>query len=90
MVTKPDLGSDAAGTSETILSAALAVLARDGFQKLTTRAIAEEAGVNHALISYYFGGKQKLLLAMLEAMESGKYTRQWDMYSDPDIPLSQK
>lgn len=77
-------------TPEAILQAALEVLHRDGFQRLTVRAIAEAAGVNHALINYHYGAKQKLLLAMLARLESGKYARQWEMYDEPDVPLSKK
>jgi AcrR family transcriptional regulator len=44
------------------------VLARDGLSQTTTRKIAAEAGVNQAMIGYYFGGKDDLLLAALQEM----------------------
>ncbi len=68
----------------------MGVLGRDGFSNLTTRAIAQEAGVNQALINYHFGTKDKLLLEMMVALESGKYGRQWSMYHEADVPLSRK
>lgn len=51
-----------------IIAAAVSVLAREGLSETTTRKIAAEAGVNQAMISYYFGGKDELLLAALQAM----------------------
>ncbi|MBC8101857.1 MAG: TetR/AcrR family transcriptional regulator [Cytophagales bacterium] len=46
---------------EAILEAAWVVLARDGYEKITTRRIAKVAGVNIATLHYYFGTKEQLL-----------------------------
>lgn len=46
---------------EVILKAAWSALARDGYEKITTRRIAEMAGVNIANLHYYFGTKEALL-----------------------------
>lgn len=43
-----------------ILDAAAARFAADGFARTTIRAIATDAGVDPAMISYFFGGKQQL------------------------------
>lgn len=51
-----------------IIAATIAVLAREGLSDTTTRKIAAEAGVNQAMISYYFGGKDELLFAALEEL----------------------
>ncbi len=51
-----------------ILEAALHVLARDGIAATTTRKIATEAGVNQAMLRYYFGSKDDLLFAVLQEM----------------------
>lgn len=48
-------------TRERILRAAHDCLVRDGYEKITTRRIAEEAGVNIATLHYYFGSKEALL-----------------------------
>ena len=45
---------------EAILDAAEMVFAENGFHGATTRAIAERAGANAALIHYYFGSKEAL------------------------------
>src|SRR5579884_514024 len=51
-----------------ILAAAIRVLSRDGLAAATTRRIAAEAGVNQAMLGYYFGNKDELLLAVLQEM----------------------
>ncbi|MDR1426500.1 MAG: TetR family transcriptional regulator [Bifidobacteriaceae bacterium] len=53
-------------TREQILEAARAEFAAKGFQGATTRAIADAAGVNIALLAHYFGGKQQLFAATLD------------------------
>jgi AcrR family transcriptional regulator len=45
---------------ETILDAAEGLFARHGFYGVTTRQVAAEAGVDTALIHYYFGAKREL------------------------------
>lgn len=57
-----------AQTREALLNAALEVFGRDGFHAASTRAIAEAAGVNQALIGYHFGGKEGLYLAVFESI----------------------
>ena len=51
-----------------IIAAAIRLLAREGIGEATTRKIAAEAGVNQAMLGYYFGGKDELLLAILREM----------------------
>lgn len=56
---------------EVILDAAEHLFAESGFDKTTTRAIANKAGVNIAMLSYYFGSKEQLLYAVLERFSDG-------------------
>lgn len=49
-----------------ILKAALAEFAQEGLAGARVDAIAEAAGVNKALLYYYFGSKERLYLAVLE------------------------
>lgn len=77
-------------TSEVILDAAFRILARDGYQGLTARSVAEEAGTNLALVNYYFGGKKGMLLALYDRLERERYRRQKEMYADPGEPFSVK
>jgi AcrR family transcriptional regulator len=55
-----DRQRDAERTRQRILDAALAEFAAKGTAGARVRSIAERAGVNTQLISYYFGGKQGL------------------------------
>jgi len=58
--------SSAGRTRERILDSAEELFARRGFQKVSLRAITAGAGVNVALVNYYFGDKISLLNAVLE------------------------
>ncbi len=58
--------ADSSGTKQKIVLAAIACIEREGIERVTVRGIAREAGVNLALINYYFGGKDRLLEAALE------------------------
>lgn len=57
--------SDRSDAAEAILDAAEMVFAENGFHGATTRAIAEAAGANAALIHYYFGSKEALFEAVI-------------------------
>jgi TetR/AcrR family transcriptional regulator len=50
-----------------IMDAAAPLFAQKGFAAVSVKEIAEVAEVNIALISYYFGGKENLYAAILEA-----------------------
>lgn len=49
-----------------IIDTAERLFAQNGFNGTSVRDIAEEAGVNLAMISYYFGSKEKLMQALFE------------------------
>jgi AcrR family transcriptional regulator len=51
---------------EHILVAAEDLFAEKGFDGTSVRDIAQQAGVNLAMISYYFGSKEKLLESLIE------------------------
>jgi len=55
-------------TRKRILNAAALLIADLGWSAVTTRRIAEQAGVNNALIHYYFGTKDALLLEAASEM----------------------
>ena len=58
-------------TEEKIKNAARNVFHRKGFAAARTRDIAEEAGINLALLNYYFRSKERLFnIVMLEAFQS--------------------
>jgi AcrR family transcriptional regulator len=55
-------------TREILISAGTETFAERGFDGARVGAIAERAGVNKAMISYHFGGKQGLYTAILEGV----------------------
>ena len=55
-------------TAAKLLAAARRILVRKGYSALTMQAIEQEAGVNRALVHYYFGSKAGLLEAMVESL----------------------
>ena len=57
-----------------IIEKAEALFASKGYEGTTVRDIADAAGVNIAMISYYFGSKEKLLEALfMERMNATKH-----------------
>ncbi|WP_433077122.1 TetR family transcriptional regulator [Dactylosporangium sp. CA-052675] len=67
MTAPPNRRRDAAKTRALLLDAARARFARDGYRTTTLRDIAEDAGVNVALIARYFTSKEGLFEACLTA-----------------------
>ncbi|WP_028709034.1 TetR/AcrR family transcriptional regulator [Propionicicella superfundia] len=65
--TPPPGTRDAMRTRQRLLDVARRRFAVDGYAATTLRAITEEAGVNVALVSRYFGSKEGLFTACLEA-----------------------
>jgi AcrR family transcriptional regulator len=78
-----------ADTRASILAAARARLLADGYANLSTRAVAEAAGVPLSQIHYHFGSKQQLILALLEDENARLLDRQRTMYGGPE-PLWQQ
>lgn len=70
MTKKGDLTTDP-NTEEKIKEAARTVFHKKGFAATRTRDIAEAAGINLALLNYYFRSKQKLFnIIMLESLKT--------------------
>lgn len=74
---------------EALLDAAERLLADVGYAGITTRRLAEEAGLNHGLVHYYFGSNDSLLLRALERFTARLVTRQRELYA-ADLPFAEK
>jgi TetR/AcrR family transcriptional regulator, regulator of cefoperazone and chloramphenicol sensitivity len=61
-------------SKQAVLDAASRLFHMYGYDGTSVRAIASEAGVNVALISYYFGGKKALLEQLMEHFLNGYIT----------------
>ncbi len=82
--------STARETAETaLLDAAERLLIAVGHAGITTRRLAEEAGVNQGLVHYYFGSNENLLLRALERFTERLIARQREMY-EADVPFLEK
>ena len=73
-----------ADTRASILVAARDRLLAIGYANLSTRAVADAAGVPLSQIHYHFGSKQQLILAVLEAENERLLDRQRSMYAGPE------
>jgi AcrR family transcriptional regulator len=78
-----------AAAEEALLDAAERLLAEVGYAGITTRRLAEEAGLNHGLVHYYFGSNENLLVRALERFTGRLITRQRELYA-ADLPFAEK
>jgi AcrR family transcriptional regulator len=74
---------------EALLDAAERLLVDIGYARITTRRLAEEAGVNHGLVHYYFGSNENLLVRALERFTERLIERQRELYAS-DLPFIEK
>jgi AcrR family transcriptional regulator len=79
----------AVGTRGLIIEAARLRLLADGYAGLSTRKVADEAGVPLSQLHYYFGSKQGLILALFEDENQRRLERQRRLYAE-DTPLWQR
>jgi AcrR family transcriptional regulator len=69
---------------EALLDAAERLLVDVGHAGITTRKLAEEAGVNHGLVHYYFGSNENLLARALERFTERLIERQRELYASEE------
>jgi AcrR family transcriptional regulator len=84
-----NVAATAVDTHTLILDAARSRLLADGYAGLSTRKVAEEAGVPLSQLHYHFGSKQGLILALFEEENQRRLERQRRMYAE-DLPLWQR
>lgn len=73
-------------TRTEILEAARRCLLADGYAALSTRKVAEDAGVPLSQIHYHFGSKEELILSLLRKENDRLLGRQAEMFAR-EIPL---
>ena len=79
----------AVGTRALILEAARRRLLADGYAGMSTRKVAEEAGVPLSQLHYHFGSKGGLIMTLFEEENERRLERQSRMYAE-DAPLWQR
>jgi AcrR family transcriptional regulator len=77
-------------TEDAFLDAAERLLVDAGHAGITTRRLAQEAGVNHGLVHYYFGSIENVLARVLERFTERMIARQRAMYAAPEVPFADK
>jgi AcrR family transcriptional regulator len=73
-------------TAAAILEAARRCLLAEGYAAMSLRKVASEAGVPLSQVSYHFGSKSGLVLALLDVENQRRLDRQQSMYA-ADEPL---
>jgi len=73
-----------ADTRSAIVGAARGRLLADGYANLSTRRVADAAGVPLSQIHYHFGSKRQLILAVLAAENERLLHRQREMFDAPE------
>jgi AcrR family transcriptional regulator len=86
-VAKTSTARSAAETA--LLDAAERLLVDVGYAGITTRRLAEEAGLNHGLVHYYFGSIENVLVRTLERFTERLIERQREMYA-AEVPFLEK
>jgi AcrR family transcriptional regulator len=76
-------------TAAQILGAARTSLLSDGYASMTTRMVADTAGVPLSQIHYHFGSKDEMILQLLATENDRLLERQAEMFGR-DLPLSRR
>lgn len=69
-------------TARNLLVAAKGIVADEGFEALTLKAVSERAGENKAMVSYYFDNKAGLVAAVLDSVIHDEYLASLDRMKD--------
>jgi AcrR family transcriptional regulator len=73
-----------------LMDAAEQLLYEAGYAGVTTRAVADAAGVNHGLVHYYFGSMDELLTQTLERFVDQLAHALEALYDDPALTFAEK
>ena len=74
-------------TRQRIIEAVWEVLAENGLPRLTVRLVGQKAGISHAMVHYYFSGKDELVLAVVEHARGYWIHPMEDIALGPGAPL---
>jgi AcrR family transcriptional regulator len=73
-----------------IIETAERLFSKKGYDGTSVRDIATEAGINVAMISYYFGSKEKLMEAVFESKTAGLRLKVENLIHDKELTPIQK
>src|SRR5688500_8674276 len=77
-------------TEEKIRKAALKLFTKKGFAATRTRDISEEAGINLALLNYYYRSKEKLFELVMTEVLQNFFKGITGIFNDQETSLHQK
>jgi AcrR family transcriptional regulator len=73
-----------------LMDAAEQLLYEVGYAGVSTRSLAEAAGMNHGLVHYYFGSMDELLAQTLQRFVEQLATALEALYADPNLTFAEK
>ncbi|UAY55196.1 TetR/AcrR family transcriptional regulator [Arachidicoccus terrestris] len=73
-----------------IINVAIELFSKNGFEGTSMRDLASAAGVNIAMINYYFGSKEKLFEAIVEGRSEKARKELEELAQDPSMSAIQK
>src|SRR3954470_11072256 len=74
---------------ERLLDAAIDHIAQRGISDLSLRELAGAVGSSHRMLIHHFGGREGLLVAVVQAVEQGQREGLGDVIPDPEMPLGE-
>ena len=77
-------------TEQKIKDAARTLFIQKGFASITTREIAERAGINKALLNYHYRSKEKLFDSIMEEQVTNVFGRIFPIINNPQTSLEEK
>ncbi|WP_259068066.1 TetR/AcrR family transcriptional regulator [Mucilaginibacter sp. X4EP1] len=77
-------------TEQKIKEAAQRVFIRKGYAAATTREIADEAGINNALLNYYFRTKEKLFDIVMQEQVATLFGKIYPIINNEETTLEEK
>ena len=87
---KRDVSEARQQTTVALLDAAERLLFEVGYAGVTTRRVAQAAGVKHGLVHYYFGSMEELLTQTLERFADRLAEPLAEHYANPDLTFAEK
>ncbi|MFC7393635.1 forespore capture DNA-binding protein RefZ [Scopulibacillus cellulosilyticus] len=75
-------------TKDEVIESAIRLFNMNGYNGTSVRAIATEAGVNVALVSYYFGGKKGLLEYLMSSFLEGYIHHLEQAITETELPAA--
>jgi AcrR family transcriptional regulator len=75
---------------EKLLHAVIEHIATRGVSDLSLRELAAAVGTSHRMLIHHFGGREGLLVAVVQAVEQAQRDGLQDVLPDPELPLGEQ